>query len=76
MMYNTYSTHIPVLLGTHYEHVMAHCNIVEDDKVVNVSITLSATGVNAATLVALLRAGEPMGLSFVAVPIVPRNPDI
>lgn len=71
------STKIPVLIGKNYDHVMADVSITEELNVVTIDITLVAIGSHANDLMHILTSSqEPMGISFVAIPVTPRNPDI
>lgn len=62
---------IPVLIGHDYEHVMCKAVInVEGD---SVTVTMAAKGTEARELLALMTENEIMALSFVAIPVTPRN---
>lgn len=64
-------TQIPVLIGHNYEHVMCQAVInVEGD---SVTVTMAAKGTEARELLALMTESEIMALSFVAIPVTPRN---
>lgn len=62
---------IPVLVGHNYEHVMCQAVVnVEGD---TVTVTMSAKGPQARELLAVTTENELMALSFVAIPVTPRN---
>lgn len=73
-MINITKRQIPVMLGEDYQHVMGEAIIMEQNDVVTVTIT--AKGTNARDLIAVLSAMEPMGLSFIAIPVTPHQPRI
>jgi hypothetical protein len=66
-------TQIPVLMGDNYEHIMCHAAVHEEGD--TVTITMSAKGSEGRDLSALLttETGELVALSFVAIPVRPRN---
>lgn len=68
-----HKTQIPIITGQNYEHIMGDVAIIESD-VVTIEIRVCASGKEASNLITLLTAGEPMGLSFVALPVTPRVP--
>lgn len=67
------NTQIPILTGPDYQHIMCEARILEDGDNVTVTMTMTATGQAANGLVETLTSGEPMALSFVAIPVSPRS---
>lgn len=67
------TVYIPVLVGHNYEHVM--CRAVIEEEGDTVTVTMTAKGRDAVELQSILTSGELMALSFVAVPVLPRNTD-
>lgn len=62
---------IPVLIGHNYEHVMCKAVInVEGD---TVTVTMAAKGSDGRELLEVMNQSEIMALSFVAIPVTPRN---
>jgi hypothetical protein len=64
-------TQIPVIIGDDYQHVMCEATIIQQNDVV--TITMTANGQSANDLMAVLTATEPMGLSFIAIPVTPHK---
>jgi hypothetical protein len=62
---------LPVFVGFS-EHIMglAHIKIDGDD----VTITIKSEGQEGLTLATFLTGGEPVALSFSAIPVQPRSP--
>lgn len=67
-------TLVPVLLHTNsYGHIMARVGYLIDNDHVELNLSLVVDGKDAEDLVAILTSGEPQGLQFVAIPVIPRK---
>lgn len=67
----TAHTQIPVIVGDNYQHIMCEATVTEEDDLVRV--VMIAEGADANDLLAVMTAGEPMALQFVAIPVTSRS---
>lgn len=66
------SMQIPIILAPNYEkHLMATAEVTKEGD--SVTINISAEGAEAVNLVDFLTNGEPVGLSFVPIPVARRG---